>query len=1191
MRASGRKRGAARAWARRIGAGLALLAASVAPAVAGLPETPRPRQLTVADGLPSNRINGIAEDRSGYLWIATSDGLARYDGLGFRVWRAENGLRDSFVWYVHVDARNRVWVGTNDAGLAVLDPERKRFRFYDRRNTPAMDSDTVWTIASTSDGALWYGTDAGGLYRLDPDGRVARFAPRQGDPRSLPGGGVVQLETAADGSLWVGTKNGVARWTGRDFERLPDAALPSPIINGITAEDDGTLWFGTPRGVGVRRPNGSVSAAPWAELGIADPILHVLLRDRSGLYWFDVPQGLGYDNGGALGVVPLYSESAQGLVRPSWVGAYQDHEGGLWFASYTNGLWYLPANWRQFAVLSRRIGDPASLGNAKLSGIAPAADGGMWLVGSGGVLDRLDPETGAVRHVARDLGDGLVLKSVMEDAAGAVWVSFPGGLARVEPHSGRFRRWLHDDPDDPALAGTETWLAQSGDGTVWLVDDQSIVQAREPDGRVRATLRPGEDGGLARDAVVREIGRGPDGALWVATSRGLSMWNAGARRFEPVPGADARDVYGFAIAGERVWLARFGALEAYRWDGAALQPEGLGLDTRHGMPLIAPNGLTVDAAGTVWMSSVRGLIRADPAAGTVRVYGVHDGLPSQEFETPPVARPGDGRILVGSPEGLVMFDPSLVRPTTQAPPLIVESIDVRRGERRAAFPAERPFRVGPGDRDLRIVARLLSFNDARNHVYRFRLSGYDTGWVETGASGERVFSRLEPGEYLLRIAARTADNVWSAERSVRFVVAPPWWRTWPAIVGLAGLVALALWWLADAYRRRLKRRHAWQMAQHERELAKQASLAKTRFLATLGHEVRTPMTGVLGMSELLLDTPLQPQQRSYVESIRRAGQHLLRLVNDALDLARIESGKLDLAEQPFDLRALVDEAAGLMAPLARRRGLDFVIEIAPDAPRGLLGDGSRVCQILLNLLGNAIKFTEAGSVSLRVSALAPEGVRLEIADTGPGLNEEQKARLFRRFEQAEGARTAARYGGSGLGLAICQELAAAMGGRIRVESAPGEGARFIVELPLAAAPVPQAPAETRWPARRRALSLLLVEDDPTVAEVVAGLLRAQGHRVTHAPHGLAALAEAANARFDAALLDLDLPGFDGLELARQLQAQGFAAPLLAITARADAEAEPQAMAAGFRGFVRKPVTSAMLAGFLEATVGVEADAE
>lgn len=1161
---------------------LLLACAASWPAHAVVPETPRPRQISVADGLPSNRINGITEDQNGYLWIATSDGLARYDGIGFRVWRAEHGLRDNFVWAVHVDARNRVWIGTGQAGLAMLDADRKQFRFFNRANTPAIGNDTVWSVTSTPDGAVWFGTAFGGLHRLDEKGVVTRFMPRVGDARSLPDAEVSHLAVTPDGSLWVGTKGGVARWTGRDFERLPASALTSPAINGITVEGDGTLWFATPRGVGVRRADGHLSATPWLDAGMKDPILHVLLRDRGGMYWFDIPQGLGRDEQGKLSVVPLYSGVAQGLVRPAWVGAYQDREGGTWFASNSNGLWYLPANWRQFAVLSRRIDDPTSLANAHVRGIAPSASGAVWLVGSGGVLDRLDPDSGHVEHVVRDVGQGYVLSSVLEDQAGAVWVSYVGGVARIEPASARVHRWGAEDRSDAAPAG-ESKLVQTRDGLVWLVTEDGVLQVRDADGRVRETLQAGEGIGLDKGVFIEQAGLGPDGTLWLAGNQGLSRWNAAAHRFEPVAGAPQDRIYGFACgANGQFWLARLGELEGYHWDGKALHRKQQ-LGASDGLPAIAPSGLGLDAAGVVWLSSVRGLMRVDPANRSVRVYGVRDGLPSQEFDAAPVSRPRDGRVLVGSPEGLVLFDPAKVQPNMQAPHLVVEGVDARRRDRRISLFPGRPFEIEHDDRDLRIVARLLSFNDARNHVYRFRLGGYDNDWVEVGAVGERIFSQLKPGKYQLQVMARTADNVWSKPSSVSFTVAPPWWQTWAAIAGLLGIVALIGWWLADAYRRRLKRRHEWQLAEHEREIAKQASLAKTQFLATLGHEVRTPMTGVLGMSELLLDTPLDRQQRGYVESIRRAGRHLLRLVNDALDLARIESGKLELADAPFALRTVVDEAASLMAPLARQRGLVFDTQVDSDAPPALRGDVNRVCQILLNLLGNAIKFTEQGSVTLRVQALSPQGVRFEIADTGPGIDEEQQARLFRRFEQAEGARTAARYGGSGLGLAICQELAEVMAGSIRVESTPGQGARFIVDLPLPAdvAPVVHDGAEALLASRGAPLSLLLVEDDPTVAEVIVGLLRAQGHRVSHAAHGLAALAEAATSSFDAALLDLDLPGMDGLALAQQLRLQGFSRPLLAITARADADAEPQAMAAGFHGFLRKPVTGAMLAGLLE----------
>ncbi|TZF90322.1 response regulator [Lysobacter lacus] len=1155
----------------------AVLVAALLPTVAfaGLPETPRPRQFTVADGLPSNRINGIAQDREGYLWIATSDGLARFDGVGFRVWRIEQGLRDNYVWSVYVDASDRVWVGTRSAGLAVLDTQRRQFDWIDR-DTPGVAGVEIWCIAGTRDGSIWFGTADAGLHRLH-NGRVERFVPVPGDPRSLPAPNVRKLAVDSRGTLWVGTVQGVARWDGTGFARDDASRLPAPSINGLSAEPDGTLWIGTPQGLVARRPDGRITAPAWTSPGGA--LLQMLLHDRAGTHWFDIPQGLGVEGDGRVAVVPLYSAAAQGLVRPAWVDAREDREGGLWFASNTNGLWYLPPRWRQFSVLSRRLGDPATLANAQVRGIAPSYDGSTWLVGSGGVLDRVDSETGVVQHVFADVAQGVILDAVLETRDRMVWAGYPDGLARIDPATHRIDRWPAGTHDG-ALPGEPSYMLQDAGGRIWI-GGEGGVQVRRSDGRVVDDIVPGDRHGLPRAATITGLAASPGGGAWIATTSGLFVADGDASRLRRVGGVDDAPVRGIAMepAGH-VWLARFGAVERYRIaDGALVREQRL--DDATGFPRLAPSGLSVDARGIVWATSVRGLIRVDPSMRRSRIYGVRDGLPSQEFPGPPVPRPGDGRILAGTPEGLVIFDPAVVRPSTRIPALMLESMDVSRdGAHVALDPATQPV-LEHDDRDLRIRARLMSFSDAGTTAYRFRLSGVDRGWVDIGADGERVFTQLPPGSYRLQVMARSADHVWTPPREVVFHVRAAWWQSWWARVAFALLVLLSAVALALQYRERLHRRHALQRMRDERRLAEEASTAKTRFLATFGHEVRTPMTGVLGMTELLLDTPLDATQRSYVGAIRTAGDHLLRLLNDALDLARIDSGHLELAEEPFDLRRMLDDVAALVAPLVRHRGLAFALDVAVDVPRGVIGDCSRIRQILLNLLGNAAKFTERGSIALCVERSAT-GLRFRVVDTGPGLSDEQSAKLFRRFQQADGARTAARYGGSGLGLAISTELAQAMGGRIGVESVPGQGSTFVVDLPLREVSLPDAVAPGPVQPGAPSLSLLLVEDDATVARVVTGLLEARGHRVRHG-----ALVEVRTGAFDAALLDLDLPGIDGFTLAGQLRAHGFTAPLIAVTARADAGSEPRARAAGFDAFIRKPVTGAILADTLARITAVE----
>ena len=1171
-----------RRWAMNFWLGVSCLLLAGA-AAATVPLLPQPRQVSVFDGLPSNRVNGIAEDGQGYLWVATRDGLARYDGVGFRIWRVGEGLRDNFVWSVHVDARDRVWLGTTTAGLAMLDADRGAFTWYDRRTQPEMASDDVWSINSTPDGAVWFGTSDGGLHRIAPDGAMQRFAHDPADPASIPDDGVSHLVVDAEGTLWVGTKGGVARWDGRGFERLPAEKLGTGMVDGMAVDADGSLWMGIQGGGVVRRADGRIEAMPWNDPVHGGAALNLLLQDSRGARWLDTRGGLAWVHEGRVANVPLYSTTSRGMVRPAWSSAYEDREGGLWFASSDSGLWHLPANWRNFTVLQRRLGDPGSPDNAFVFATAPSSPRhgrGLWLGGSGGALDHLDPETGRLEHHLSMACGTLFITSVLEAQDGGVWLGCQDQLLRFDPASGARRRWLATDGTDPAPPGRISQLAQQRDGSLWIASHQA-VQLRRPDGRVIDTIVRGDGRGLESTVMVEHVARAPDGGIWLATTGGLLAWDDGTRRFEAVPGAPASAVYGIAVHAGTVWLAGLGELLAYAWDGASLRLRDR-IGPEQGLPVVAPGGLVVDEAGVVWMTTVRGLVRFAPESGNLRVYGVRDGLPSHEFSEFPISKSAQGHVAAGTADGLLLFLPRLVQWSQRTPTLAIESIDLRRGDTRVKLSPQSTLSLRHDDRDLRVVARLLSFTDAHAHRYRFLLEGYDPDWVETGAEGERVFARLVPGSYRLQVRARTADDAWSAVQAVQLRVEPPWWQAAWAYAAFAVAGALLLLWLAQGYRQRLKRRHAWQLNEQKRELAEQASLAKTRFLATLGHEVRTPMTGVLGMSELLIGTRLDGRQRSYAEAIRRAGEHLMRLVNDALDLARIEAGKLELVAQPFDLSTLLDEVCDLVEPLARARGLAFRRHFDAHTPRWLLGDAGRVRQILLNLLGNAVKFTEEGSVALQAAPIAAGGVRLVVSDTGPGLNDEQQAHIFRRFEQADGVRTAVRYGGSGLGLAICQELAMAMGGRIEIDSMPGQGTDFTVDLPLPPAQPPPAPPAVPTPPRPGAtvqgggLRLLLVEDDATVAEVLTGLLQSLGHEVIHVPHGLAALSEASAATFDMALLDLDLPGINGLALAGQLRAGGFAAPLLAITARADAEAEPLARSAGFDGFLRKPVTRAVL---------------
>ncbi|MEP7096597.1 MAG: two-component regulator propeller domain-containing protein [Dokdonella sp.] len=1179
-------------------------------ATAGPP--PAPPQfvpMTVAEGLPSSVVYKTLQDSHGFVWIGTQDGLARYDGVGFRVFRHDpanpSSLASNDVSTLLIDRSGTLWCGGEGSGLNRLEADGKRFTHW--RHQPnaigTLGSDDLFSLAQDNAGDIWVGTYLGGLNRLQPDGSFAHVDHDAEDPASLRSSTVYALHADAQNRLWIGTDEGldVRDANGRIVHvELPPMAerAGASIVMAFMPDADGSMLVGTRKG--LFRVDAQLHYQ--GELANATPALKVSALASAG----DAGLWIGTLNGVA-------SLDAHGLKRynaeEAAPGAYpgtrtmdimRDAEGGTWFSLFDGGIARLPPHWRNFVALRHIPGDPASLTRARVKALAIDPAGSIWAASGSDGLDRIDRTTGHIERWGERLHiGGQRLTAVLADGTNRIWVGFQSGLKRYDLDT----LAAIDIPVDLTRAdalpqGFVDNLARAPDGSIWAsAHGGGVVHIGSDPPHVLHRYTPAAK--TLADADIFVLALDPQGHPWVATTSGVERYDAATDLFVPVAGIARESIHAFAFAPDgKLWLDRLGALERYRIDAGVAYPEQH-FDAASGWPSVNANALAISADGSVWATSSRGLWRLHGGSRVVRRFDARDGLPSQEFLPGALAVAPDGTLYGGTLGGVVAFDPAALLLETPPPPLRITELDVRRGNHSVALDSAAPIELRHDDRDLRIQLRALSYANSASNRYRFQLEGFDPDWVDA-ERGERVYSQLGPGTYTLHARAANADGAWSQLAApLRVRVAPAAWATPFAYVLYALGILLAAAAALQVWRARVRQRHAFLLAEERRRGNERLIEAKSAFLATLGHEIRTPMTGVLGMSELLLGTPLDAHQQAYANAIHQSGHLLLRLINDSLDIARIDAGKLALDDHPFDPAALLREVATLQQPQAQRKHLSIEVTVGAEVPALIWGDALRIKQILLNLAGNALKFTECGGVTLALLRAGTSHLRYRVVDTGPGMSADLCARLFNRFEQAEGV--SRQHGGSGLGLAICRELAALMGGTIAVSSTPGEGSAFSVDLPIYEATGSRArdiaPAAELAPAlRATSLEVLLVEDDSTIAQVVCGLLAQLGHRAVHAGHGLAALAElkargtdSAARRFDIALLDLDLPGIDGLQLARLIRSSEYASmPLVAITARAFGDEEAQIRTAGMDVLLRKPLTSVLLGNAIAAALAARA---
>lgn len=1179
-----------------------------------------------ADGeLFHNHIGTIAQDNYGFLWLG-GHGLYRYDGYSLKSYlhapEDPNSLSDDSISAIFKDRDGILWVGTYFGGLNRLDPTHGTITHYrhEAGNARSLGDDRVTHVYQDRSGVMWVSTNSG-LDRLDPANKAfIHFRHNSGD---AGGNAVGTIYEDRAGGLWVGSESGlikVDRATGRFSHFLTDPADPHSLghnyVSAITEDHSGVLWVAIGSWLSVlNRETGKFtrysfhSEEPGAQsvAGVTD--IH---EDRDGVLWVSTVDS---------GLLKLDRErktfsrytrepgNPNSLPDNQVSTLFEDAEGVLWAGTSSGMCSFLrkplqSINYQHEGRKSQRVG------NAAVWSVLADSKGFFW-IGAGG-LTRLDPRTGqsiSFEHDSKDrysLSTGPI-SALLEDWAGALWAgSYGGGLNRFDRDTGRFFAYRHQ-PKRPDSLSSDLVLSlfQDRQGALWVGTQAGGLNRIDPDtGRFTSWRHdPDNPHGLSHNNVIT-IFQDRAGFLWLGTLDGLN-------RFDPKTGQflvyrhnphDPRSLSQSKV--NAIWEDPHGTLWIGTGDGLNQMDRAQGTFTRFttkdGLAGNAIASIQEDGQGYLWLATDNGLSRFQPRTRAFRNYSVLDGLPGGIF-----AKSRNGEMILGSTNAVTTFYPSQLTENPYAPPVVLTdlllfNVPVRQG-------AKSPLRQPIWATDSLILTHkqsiftlefsALSFAAPEKNRYRYRLLGLEKDWNQVN-SRQRLatYTSLPAAKYVFELQGSNNDGIWNPKiKALSITILPPWWATW-WFRSLAGLTIAAL--VIAAYWSRIRNlklaglRLEAQVAERTRELeavkdaAERANQAKSIFLANMSHELRTPLNSILGFSALVRDAPdLAEEHRRDLDIVSRGGEHLLGLIDDVLDMAKIEAGRITLDHASFNLGDLVRNNVDMLRARAHDKGLELFLHTSPMVPRVVRSDAGKLRQVLVNLIGNALKYTERGCVTVRLTAEAIDDAKpiddrillvVEVEDTGIGIDYQDLARIFAPFVQIGRSDT---QNGTGLGLSITRQFVQLIGGTISVQSTPGEGSLFRVELPLE--PADESELVEKHPDHGHVIGLapgqpeyriLIVEDKKENWLLLQRLLVDAGFQVRVAENGAQGVEMFRTWQPQFIWMDLRLPIMGGLEAAREIRALegGRQVKIVALTASAFARQREEVLAAGLDDFVRKP---------------------
>jgi len=1032
------------------------------------------QNLTIDDELSQSLVEYIYQDSNGYIWIATNDGLNRYNGNEFKVYKNikndETSLSNNMVSSIVEDDDKNLWIGT-DGGLnkmnlingkitrylvsdedklysnAVVDElmidskgrlwvcSVNGLNLYDMENDKFvkvaeeyLDNKGLQDFAEDDEGNIWIATMEG-LFKYNHDtGMIKAFYHDEDDENTISENNIFSIYYS-EKKLWIGTKIGGLNIMDMDDYSIKkythDAdnqkSIPSNLIRDIIRDRDGNIWLATDQGLATFDESDETFytyTSNTSKYSLYDNNVISLYQDRLGVMWIGTFGGVSkfYINND-FKVYRNELEDDNSLSSSSVCGIYEDDEGMVWVGTFNSGINRIDTASGNISRFYNDVNNGNSLSSNRIKDIT-GIENEIWIATDNG-LNKFDKSTGNFTVYKKSHDENSIVNSEIRvlyiDKDGLLWIGTRGGISTFDRKS-KFTSYNQVLEANGIYEKTISAIYEDSQGIMWfgLGNDGGLVKYNRETGEVKNYLYDNNNENSLSNNTVRSITEDINGNLWVGTQDGLSKLDKENDDFT---------VYTYT--------------------------DGLSNNFIY--------GVLVDGNDNIWASTNYGVSMYDQVNDKFVRYYEADGLATNEFNGFSYHKNKKGEIYFGGVNGLTKFNPSNIQLNIETSNVIVDSIKTSGG---VEVKVHDNIVLDYDSRELYVKFFIPEYKSISQMQYAYKLEGMDNDWTFSGGENYARYASLPPGKYKMLIVGRNYNGVWSDISSINIKVKNSIWKTpFAYFIYIVILVTMVYYFynqmkILDALAK--QRTHQLNVKLNENEslykMLIQAEKYKNNYFVNLSHELRTPLNVILSIEQLiksLIKSGIQienDKMEEYMNTLGGNSKRLLNLINNIIDTSKIDSGSYRLNIEEVDIVSLVEDTALSMVELAKSKNIDLIVD--PEIEELTIRcDKLDIERCIVNLIGNAIKFTESeGNIIVTISEL-DDKVKISVKDTGVGIEEKYHKSIFDRFGQVYN-RSSEEFGGSGLGLTLTKNLINLHGGDIRVVSEIGEGSEFIIILPI-----------------------------------------------------------------------------------------------------------------------------------------------